>query len=61
MRTIMIDHLKGGKTRKYGLLHKVTVQDYETRLGIVREKTKDGRLPEYTLLKTREPVKVEFI
>lgn len=62
MRTIIINHLKCSKTRQYGLLKKTTIQDYETSSGIVREKTREGRLPRYYLLKKpREPINVEFI
>ena len=61
MKTIVINHLRSGKTRKYGLLRKTTICDYETNQGLVREKCREGRLPEYRLRETREIVNVEFV
>jgi len=61
MKTIELDHLKCSEPREIGLFRKHLIQDYETKKGIVREYTYMNKKPKYRLLKTREPVKVEFI
>lgn len=61
MRTVMISHLKCSPPKKCSLFGKTIVQDYDTNNGIVREFSHPNRMPKYKLMKTREPINVEFI
>lgn len=60
MKTVLLNHLRHSQPRQIGFLKRKTVTDYETSLGIVREISVEDRLPQYKLMSTKEPVKVEF-
>lgn len=59
-RIVIIDTLSHSDQKRAGIFKNILVTDYDSPEGTVREYYRNKKVPEYKILKTKEPVNVIF-